>query len=492
MDESPLESCPFCGESVWLDIVGGEVDWRPCCEAMQQEVEQYGFENVYGMNLRDALIQEVGAHPEEVREVFGRGLHDPDDPFDSDYYSDTTHIRYPLEEQVPMQLVQGKRGRPAFTGPQGWQQSVFESVEKNHSHHKAPQGWKFGVAVNNGPRRVGVAVVSNPVSRLLMQQEPDTLEVTRVCVWGHPKLRRNAVSKLYSLCAREAKKLGASKLITYTLESESAGSLVASGWTPVALSEGGAWDRPGRKREGRGKVAEYTSPKVRWEKVLDPRRARALPRIELPKKAERHLDDAPPQATPAEIAEMKDAPVEAEAFSSEASPRQNNRRNPSIAEQRRAAHLAKRPPAGSRNPHRRQNPSEVGVNWLEPDNWPEKMSHKQFAHDFRVLLQDHDFDSPSYDIMHIRLKDVVIPPLDDEDDRHFDSETGEPSTAYIDGLVEAMRAGVPMPPIVVGNVEEGSEKPWGWPYDGRHRLNAAHRLGLKWVPAIDVTGRGDV
>jgi hypothetical protein len=141
---------------------------------------------------------------------------------------------------------------------------------------------------------------------------------------------------------------------------------------------------------------------------------------------------------------------------------------------------------------RRRNPSASGVNWLEPDSWPETMSHKQFAHDFRVLLQDHDFDSPSYDILHIRLKDVVIPPLDDEDDRHFDSETGEPSTAYIDGLVEAMRAGVPMPPIVVGNVEAGSEKPWGWPYDGRHRLNAAHRLGLKWVPAIDVTGRGDV
>jgi hypothetical protein len=315
-DLSPLEACPFCDEPVWLDIVKGEVDWRPCCEAMRAEVERYGFEGAYGMSLRDALIYEVGADPEEVREVFGAGLHDPDDPLDSDYYSDTTHIRYPLEEQVPMQLVQGKRGKPAFSGPQGWQQSVFESVEKYHSHHRAPQGWKFGVAVNNGPQRVGVAVVSNPVSRLLMQQEPDTLEVTRVCVWGHPKLRRNAVSKLYALCAREAKKLGASKLITYTLESEGAGSLIASGWTPVALSGGGAWDRPGRKREGRGKVEEYTSPKVRWEKVLDPRRAVALPRIELPKKAERHLDDPPPQATPAEIAELKDAPVQAEASSS--------------------------------------------------------------------------------------------------------------------------------------------------------------------------------
>jgi hypothetical protein len=309
-DLSPLEACPFCSEPVWLDIVHGEVDWRPCCEAMRAEVERYGFEGAYGMSLRDALIYEVGADPEEVREVFGAGIHDPKDPLDEDYYSDTTHVRYPLGEQVPMQLVQGKRGKPAFSGPQGWQQSVFESVEQYHSHHHAPQGWKFGVAVNNGPRRVGVAVVSNPVSRLLMQQEPDTFEVTRVCVWGHPKLRRNAVSKLYAICAREAKKLGASKLITYTLESEGAGSLIASGWTPVALSGGGAWDRPGRKREGRGKVEEYTSPKVRWEKVLDPRRAVALPRIELPKKAQQHVDDPPPQATPTEVAELKSVPIE--------------------------------------------------------------------------------------------------------------------------------------------------------------------------------------
>lgn len=132
-----------------------------------------------------------------------------------------------------------------------------------------------------------------------------------------------------------------------------------------------------------------------------------------------------------------------------------------------------------------------GLNWMNPSSWPQTMKHGDFAHDFRALLQDHDFDSPEYDIVQIRLADVVIPSVDDDDDRHFNPDTGEPSTAYMDGLIEAMRNGEPMPPIVVGNVDARSGKPWGWPYDGRHRLNAAKALGLKFVPAIDVTGRGE-
>lgn len=294
-DTSVLEACPYCGEEVWLDLVGNAVDWRPCCPDAQYAVETEGFEGFYGMSVRDALHEWLGIPKDELREVFGAGIPSEEDP--DSYYEDTTYARFPLREDVPMKLQQkGKRGKPAFAGPKGWQESVFKDVELHHSHHRAPQGWKFGVAVNNGLQRVGVAVVSNPVSRVLMQKEPDTLEVTRVCVFGHPKLRRNAVSKLYSLCAREAKKLGASKLITYTLESEDGRSLLASGWTPVARSEGGDWSREGRARAGRGKVAEYSGPKIRWEKILDPRRAKPSPAIELPPRGE-----PPEQSTPAEV-----------------------------------------------------------------------------------------------------------------------------------------------------------------------------------------------
>jgi hypothetical protein len=289
-----LEACPYCGESIWLDLVGNEVDWRPCCPDAQHDVEAEGFEAFYGMSVKDALHEEMGFSEDELREAFGAGIPSEEDP--DSYYADTTYARFPLVEDVPMWLQKGKRGKPAFAGPKGWQKSVFKDVELHHSHHKAPQGWKFGVAVNNGRQRVGVAVVSIPVSRRLMQKEPDTLEVTRVCVFGHSKLRRNAVSKLYSLCAKEAKKLGVSKLITYTLESEDGRSLLASGWTPVARGAGGDWSRKGRARAGRGKVAEYTGPKVRWEKILDPRRAKASPAIELPERG-----DPPKEASPAEV-----------------------------------------------------------------------------------------------------------------------------------------------------------------------------------------------
>jgi hypothetical protein len=300
-DTSVLEACPYCGEEVWLDLVGNAVDWRPCCPDAQYAVETEGFEGFYGMSVKDALHEWLGVPQDELREVFGAGIPSEEDP--DSYYEDTTYARFPLREDVPMKLQKkGKRGKPAFAGPKGWQESVFKDVELHHSHHRAPQGWKFGVAVNNGLQRVGVAVVSNPVSRVLMQKEPDTLEVTRVCVFGHPKLRRNAVSKLYSLCAKEAKKLGASKLITYTLESEDGRSLLASGWTPVARSEGGDWSREGRARTGRGKVAEYSGPKIRWEKILDPRRAKPSPAIELPARGESHARGEPPeQSTPAEV-----------------------------------------------------------------------------------------------------------------------------------------------------------------------------------------------
>lgn len=145
------------------------------------------------------------------------------------------------------------------------------------------------------------------------------------------------------------------------------------------------------------------------------------------------------------------------------------------------------------NAKKQRHDAETGLDWTKPDTWPDSIEHRQFAHDFRVLLEDHGFAKPSYDIVHIRLVDVTVPEIDYDDDRDHDPRTGEPSDAYMDGLVVAMRSGVRMPPAVVGNVDEdgGRSTPWGHPYDGRHRLNAAKRLGLKWFPAIDVTGTGE-
>jgi len=44
----------------------------------------------------------------------------------------------------------------------------------------------------------------------------------------------------------------------------------------------------------------------------------------------------------------------------------------------------------------RVNTEPTGINWMSsPVDWPQKLKHKSLGHDFRVLLQDHDFDSPS-------------------------------------------------------------------------------------------------
>lgn len=238
------EYCPICGgEYEWcgLDAHTDEdgrvfVDWHPHCQDLLDAVGSRGWEAVWGMKLEDQLEVAIGLSG--VRQVYAE-------------YSDSL-CRFALAAKVP------------GTGVKGWQSEVFRDIDEYHSHHNAPQGWKFGVAVYNGRAKVGVAVVGRPVSRMIQTNEPGTLEVTRVCCFGDPRLRRNAASKLYSLCAKEARKLGATKLITYTLEEEDAASLKAANWTPVATSGGGSWSRPSRGRRDKAP----TCKKTRWELVL--------------------------------------------------------------------------------------------------------------------------------------------------------------------------------------------------------------------------------
>ncbi len=130
-----------------------------------------------------------------------------------------------------------------------------EYIRQHHRHHKPPPGWLFGCAVNDGERVVGVVVVGRPVARML--QDGYTAEVTRCCTDG----TKNACSMLYSAAWRAAKALGYRRLITYTLASESGGSLKASGWQELYTTSGGSWDRCSRPRE----VKAPTAPKTLWE-----------------------------------------------------------------------------------------------------------------------------------------------------------------------------------------------------------------------------------
>lgn len=133
-----------------------------------------------------------------------------------------------------------------------------EFVAKYHRHHAPVVRDKFRVGCSEDGILVGVANVGRPVSRALCDGK--TLEVTRLCTTGE----RNVCSFLYSRCARIAKEMGYSKIITYILETEDGTSLKASGWHKEADIKGHSWDTPSRRRA----TTAPTCDKQRWAKEL--------------------------------------------------------------------------------------------------------------------------------------------------------------------------------------------------------------------------------
>lgn len=115
-------------------------------------------------------------------------------------------------------------------------------VQKHHRHHDASIGWKFGVAVNDGEKVVGVVMVGRPVARHL--DNGWTLEVTRCCTDGTP----HACSMLYAAAWRATKAMGYKRLITYTLKEEAGTSLRAAGWHALYETTGGSWSCASRPR----------------------------------------------------------------------------------------------------------------------------------------------------------------------------------------------------------------------------------------------------
>ena len=128
-------------------------------------------------------------------------------------------------------------------------------ITRYHRHHLPPQGWKYGIAVNDGNLVVGVITVGRPVSRRL--DDGWTLEVTRCCTDG----AHNAASMLYSAAWRAARALGYRRMITYTLQSEPGTSLVAAGWRELYKTSGGEWNCKSRPRVTKAP----TEPKTLWE-----------------------------------------------------------------------------------------------------------------------------------------------------------------------------------------------------------------------------------
>lgn len=143
-------------------------------------------------------------------------------------------------------------------------------VIEKHRHHGEAWGHKFSLGAYEGGQLIGVAICGRPSARRL--DDGKTLEVTRLCTDG----TRNACSFLYGAAAREAKRRGYEKIITYILQSENGASLKASNWTLEAEKCGKpSWDGPRyRARHEQEQLTLFpkkTPPpeyKQRWARIL--------------------------------------------------------------------------------------------------------------------------------------------------------------------------------------------------------------------------------
>lgn len=229
-------ACPWCDEEYSIDVLEVWPDERAwmlstCCEGADAEI-RYELE-VDPANACAILRPVFAGYGIPVRSIF----------------NDDGWLRLDFGLQLePVALGEAK----AF-------------VAAHHRHHDhPPPGWRWGHGVYNGRELVGVAMVGRPVARAIDHHQ--VVEVNRLCIDPnlHPAVVRHAASKLYGAAAREARRRGFARAITYTLEEESGVSLRAAGWEPRALTKGGRWDTPARRRD----TAAPTGRKVRWERDL--------------------------------------------------------------------------------------------------------------------------------------------------------------------------------------------------------------------------------
>lgn len=136
-------------------------------------------------------------------------------------------------------------------------QEAKDFITQYHRHHKPPQGWKFGCAVNDGTKVVGVVMVGRPVAREL--DDGWTLEVTRLCTDG----TEHAASMLYAAAWRATRALGYSRLITYILDTEPGTSLKAAGWKELYTTNGHSWNCVSRPRVDKAPTCDKRLYEVR-------------------------------------------------------------------------------------------------------------------------------------------------------------------------------------------------------------------------------------
>jgi hypothetical protein len=230
-----MEICDFCGDHLELDLLevwGREFMFSTCCEELHEWI-------VIELN-------NGGGRDRELRDLFeAYGIPCRQISADIDH-SGSFQIDHGLE-LAEIDLTAAK----AF-------------VTEHHAHHKPSLSWRWGHAVYNGPDLIGVCMVGRPVARMI--DGATTVEVTRLCVRRDisKDMTWNACSMLYAAAAKEAKRRGFAKVITYILETEAGDTLKAVGWDRETRTKGGSWNRPGRARTDKAPICR----KWRYGKML--------------------------------------------------------------------------------------------------------------------------------------------------------------------------------------------------------------------------------
>jgi len=136
-----------------------------------------------------------------------------------------------------------------------------EFVTQYHKHNKKAQGCKFCIGVQINNELQAVAIVGRPLSRQL--DNGLTAEILRLCTKQNGI--KNLCSFLYSKCWKIWKLMGGMRIITYTLEEESASSLKASGFIKTSETKPFPKGKGWTTRKNRVWQQIQSQKRIRWE-----------------------------------------------------------------------------------------------------------------------------------------------------------------------------------------------------------------------------------
>ena len=231
--------CLFCGEQEHVEVFevwGHDFMFHTCCEGLHEQI-------AFDMNDDPAwarrFLQRLG-----IEELCGHELR---------RVADDDGCSLVLDWSLRIAPVTHDQAR--------------SFIARHHAHCRPPVMWRFHTGIFNGRTLLGVAVVGNPVARSYNGR--GIVEVNRLCIRRDiaKPLRWNAASMLYGWCAREAARLGWSKIITYTRADEVGTSLRAAGWEQEGRIRGRGWHGARRSRSNTNSWID----KVRWSRELRPR-----------------------------------------------------------------------------------------------------------------------------------------------------------------------------------------------------------------------------